>query len=56
MLHISIGDRPWGQSKKEKTMASKKRGTKHLKKSKKLEATKPLAFQAYTSIKGIKQG
>jgi hypothetical protein len=56
LLHISMGDCPWGQSKKEKTMASKKRGTKHLKKSKKLEATKPLAFQAYTSIKGIKQG
>jgi hypothetical protein len=37
-------------------MASKKTGTKHLKNSKKLEATKPLAHQYYMSIKGTKQG
>ena len=37
-------------------MASKKKATKHLTKSKKLEATKPLAHQAYMVVKGTKQG
>jgi hypothetical protein len=37
-------------------MATRKTGTKHLKKSKKLEATKPLAQQFYLGVKGTKQG
>jgi hypothetical protein len=39
-------------------MATKRtrKGTKRLKKAKNLEATKPLAYQAYIPIKGQKQG
>ena len=37
-------------------MASRKTGTKHLKNSKKLEATKPLAQQFYVGARGNKQG
>jgi hypothetical protein len=39
-------------------MATKKVGerTTHLKKAKKLEATKALTYQPYVTIKGTKQG
>lgn len=44
-------DRPWGAILEEdKTMASKKKAPKKLKKAKKLQPTKALAFDAYMTL------